>query len=176
MPAKQGIDALKDIYRKNPGYFDQFLKEADRRAVEILGPLFRIDHKTWQQFREEHLLAHSPAQEALQRLHQQLSALIAETSQFITPPAPGQLAAKRKYSKRRSRILKPRLTPEQKQDRARAKKLRLQAHKLVLSVAKKKDISPAIIYAELTKKYGHKAREADATELESRIAYLKSKT
>jgi hypothetical protein len=164
MTQKQGIEALKDIYKRNPDYFDQFLKEADRRAVEILGPLFGVDSQTWQQFREQCLDARSPAEEALRRLHQQLSALIAETKQYISPPK----------RSRRSGTAKPRLTAEQKEDRVKAKKLRLQAHNLILSVAKKREVSPAVVYAELTRKYGHKARAANAAELEHRIAYLKS--
>jgi hypothetical protein len=172
MPQKEGIDALKAIYKKNPGYFDQFLHDADRRAVEVLGPLFGIDQKTWKAFRDGYL--GSGAERVLARLHHQLSELLAETKQFIRRPE-GAAAGPRKTVERRRGVRKPRLTPADKEARSRAKKLRLEAHKLVLRVAKKRDVSPAVVYAELTRKYGHKARMADAKELQDRIVFLKPK-
>lgn len=168
MPQKQGIEALRAIHKKNPRYFDQFTQEADRRAVEVLGPLFGVDHKSWQRFRQEYL--GSDAERQLEALRQQLSGLLGRFAKEPQRPSAG-----RKVRGRVSRGSKPRLTAEVKQARKEAKKLRLEAHRLVLRVAKKRDVSPAVVYAELTKKFGHPAREADVKELQERIALLKPK-
>ena len=173
MPQKQGLAALKNIYKKNPDYFDQFVQDADRRAVEVLGPLFGIDTDTWKRFREESLGSRADAQQALERLHKQLSDLLAETSHLIKKPIDLHVQSVTTRLKRRG--AKPRLTTQEKQRRQQAKKLRLQAHKLVIKVARKRDASPALVYAELTKKYGHKAKEADVSELKTRIHFLNSK-
>ena len=170
MPTKQGIEALRDIYRKNPDYFDQFAREADRRAIEVLGPLFGIDQKVWTKFREEYL--GSDAERALSKLHSKLRQLLEETQHFIHGPRSAAMKSSGRLS--RKGVLKPRLTHAEKKARIEAKQLRLVAHRLVLSLAKKKDISPAVVYGELTKKYGHPAKEANVDELHSRISYLKT--
>lgn len=89
----------------------------------------------------------------------------------VQKTSPSGLPRKRRRPKRKL----VRLSPEQKKERVEVAKLRARAHVVVLRVAKARNVSPATVYAELTKKYGHKAKEAGKQELLDRIKFLSSK-
>lgn len=100
------------------------------------------------------------------QLEKHLSVKPAQTSPAASP-------ARKRRKTRKKRL--PRLSPEQKRERAEVAKLRARAHVVVLRVAKARNVSPATVYAELTNKYGHKAKEAGKQELLDRIKFLSSK-
>lgn len=118
-------------------------------------------------------------QQALKNLRGLTSGLQSVTAQLekhlSVKPVQKMTGASSLRKPRKTKRKLVRLTGEQKKERAEVAKLRVKAHALVLRKAKKKKVSPANVYAELTQKYGHKAKDAGKQELLDRIKYLSAK-